>query len=120
VYSTTPPDQNTLETSLNSSSSVVSKYFASINATIVSVNCSVVKQPDTITSTTTYTSVTEPTESNINVALPVGIVVPSVVILGAGAMFLFIKYRRNRSAALRARHWDMHNMYSGLSMVDYA
>jgi hypothetical protein len=119
--------------SLNKTDSPVVQLFSDLNYTIVMVNYT---YNPPVVSVTTGGPTTADGSSNSqwnsgltssapkadlnSIALPVGVVVPAVVILGAAGSFLFIKYRRNRRAAHRARHWDMHNMYSGISMVDYA
>lgn len=125
----TPEETVELQTALNTTENPVAKFFSELNTTIVVVNVTYVKpEPPAptlsgISSTGSLSlgfNVGSPKANINNIAVPVGIVVPAVVILGAAGSFLFIKYRRNRRAAHRAEHWDMHNMYSGLSMVNYA
>lgn len=121
-YSTLPPEVAVVQNAFNSTSSVVATYFAKLNATIVTVNITITSTERPILTTTTTTSLGG-SKPNVNtIAVPVGLAVPGVVIIGAAGGFAFVKYRRNRRAAHRARHWDMHNMYSGLSisMVEYA
>jgi len=129
VISYPNPSSNTSElesalSAVNSSSSWLVIYFSKLHATIVSVNYTITNSQELVTTTAATITTTSigslPPKSDLSIAVPVGIVVPSVIILGAAGGFAFVKYRRNRNAAHRARHWDMHNMYSGLSMVDYA
>jgi len=120
-YDTSSPVNNVdiVANSGYDNNSVVAAFFRQFNATVVSINYTIINA--TFPSTTALPATTAPPiKPNLSLAVPIGVVVPSVVLIGAGGTFAFVKYRRNRNAAHRARHWDMHNMYSGLSMVDYA
>jgi len=120
----------TLRQFFKDNSSAINQYFSYLKLAVVSVDVYVDTKEVTTSgdswgtfstsSSTAQSNPNTPTKSGVDkYFLYVVIGVPSLVLVGAVAGIIFVIFWRNRNAARRKTHWDMQNMYSGISMVDY-
>jgi len=123
-YSSPPDNQNTsISNALINSSSLVVNYLSRQDLNVVSVNCTVILVDTTTTSTSSgmFLNVTDPIPKTFleKYVVYVAVGVPSVVVAGAGVVGGVTLFRRKANVMRRKRNWDMHNMYSSISLVDY-
>lgn len=120
---------------LDDDDALLNRYFAMLFIVVVDFDVYIEDVPISNTATSAFsttsplssTSLIEPSpEPNISTKsvmdkyfLYIVIGVPCIVLVGAAAGIVFVLFWRNRNVARRRAHWDMHKMYSGISLVDY-